>query len=263
MQTVALNLYPVKSMRGVAVQQAEIGMQGFVGDREWLVADDQGRFITAREVERMLLWQPEIITSGIRLWAPDGASLDVHRAHYQEAADVTVWKDRFQAYRGPAEADAWLSAHLGLACHLFYLGSQPHRSLAANGGGALSFADGAPYLLTTQASLAALNSLLNTPITMRRFRANIVVDGHTPYAEDGWKTLRIGKIAFTGFKPCGRCKIVNLDPDTAQLSATKEPLKTLAKSHQLPQGACFGINLYAHTAIGHIQIGDEVVCQTP
>lgn len=260
MKTVALNLYPVKSMRGIAVLQAEIGMQGFVGDREWLVADDQGRFITAREVERMLLWQPEIIAGGIRLWTPDGASLDVHRAHYQEAADVTVWKDRFQAYRGPAEVDAWLSAHLGLACHLFYLGAQPQRSLAANGGGALSFADGAPYLLTTEASLAELNGLLNTPITMRRFRANIIVDGQSPYAEDLWRGIHIGSIPFTGFKPCGRCKIVNLDPDTAQLSAEKEPLKTLAKTHQLPEGACFGVNLYVHAATGRIRIGDEVVC---
>lgn len=260
MKTVALNIFPVKSMRGIAVQQAHIGMQGFAGDREWLVADAQGRFITARELERMLLWQPEITANGIRLWTPDGASYEVQRAQYQQPADATVWRDRFQAYRGPTEVDAWLSAHLGLACHLLYIGPQPHRSLAANGGGALSFADGAPYLLTTEASLAALNGQLRTPISMRHFRANIVVDGQTAYAEDHWAKLHIGGIGFTGFKPCGRCKIVNLDPDTALLSVDKEPLKTLAKIHQLAQGACFGMNLYAHAA-GLIHVGSEVVCQ--
>lgn len=259
MQVVALNMYPVKSMRGIAVTQAQLGMAGFVGDREWLVADAQGQFITARECERMLLWQPELTATGVRLWAPNGASLHVHRADYQAPAAVTVWKDHFEAYSGPAEADAWLSAQLGLPCRLFFVGQQPQRSLAANGGAALSFADGAPYLITTLASLAALNSLLDAPIGMQRFRANIVVDGQNAYAEDGWGNITVGGLGMTGFKPCGRCKIVNLDPDTALLSPAKEPLKTLAKTHQLAQGACFGMNFYARET-GTIRLGDAVVC---
>lgn len=259
MKIVALNLFPVKSMRGIAVPHAEIGMPGFVGDREWLVADAQGQFITARTVEQLLLWQPELTATGIRLWAPDGASLEVHSASYTQAVPTTVWKDHFEAYSGPAEVDAWLSEHLGLPCRLLHLGKHPQRRLSANGGGTLSFADGAPYLVTTQASLAALNGVLQEPVGMDHFRANIVVDGQEPYAEDGWGDIIMGGVGFTNFKPCRRCKMVNLDPATALLSPDNEPLKTLAKTHQLAQGTCFGINLFAHQT-GKIHIGDAVVC---
>ncbi|THU00303.1 MOSC domain-containing protein [Lampropedia puyangensis] len=261
MKVTALNLYPVKSMGAIVVDHAQVGMQGFVGDREWLVADMSGRFITAREVESLLLWQPELTDTGLRLRAPNGRACVVHRADYQELANVIVWKDQFQAYSGPAETDAWLSDQMGMPCRLFYVGAAPHRTLAANGGGTLSFADGAPYLLTSEVSLNALNQALQSPVSMRRFRANIVVDGLEPYAEDKWKDVQIGGVLLTGFKPCGRCKIVNLDPGTAQLSPEKEPLKTLAKTHQLAQGACFGMNFYARS-VGRIQVGDHVQLQT-
>lgn len=258
LRVTALNLYPVKSMRGLAVPAAELGLQGFDGDREWLLVDVAGRFLSAREIEPLLLWRPQPTPDGrgLRLAAPDGDALEVQAADYTRPVEVTVWKDRFEACAGPDAADAWLSGKLGQPCRLVHLGRQSRRVLQANGQ-ALSFADGAPYLLTTQASLAHLNARLAQPVPMARFRANIVVDGRQAYAEDGWQRLRIGGIEFTGFKPCGRCKIVNLDPDTAVLSPDREPLRTLAQTHQLAEGACFGMNLYAH-AVGRLRVGDAV-----
>ncbi|KKW67211.1 hypothetical protein AAV94_11895 [Lampropedia cohaerens] len=260
MHVTALHRYPVKSMRGLAVDHAAVRLEGFAHDRQWLITDTEGHFITARTAPQLLRWQANADNGRLHLKAPDGASRQVHVADYTTAMTVTVWRDTFQACAGPAATDAWLSNQLGMACRLVYLGTAPTRRLAVNGQ-ALSFADGAPYLLTTQASLHALNQQLQQqglpPVGMARFRPNIVIDGLQAYAEDDWQTLRIGNLIFTNFKPCARCKIVNLDPDTAMLSPDKEPLRTLARTHALPLGACFGVNLYAHAA-GEIRVGDPV-----
>lgn len=256
MQVTALHVYPVKSMRGLPVLQARVQPQGFCGDRQWLVTDTAGRFITAREREELLLWQAAPSEGGLRLTAPDGQTQLIRASDYEAPVQVTVWRDDFRACGGPAHTDAWLSHQLGTSCRLVYLGEQPQRRLAVSDQ-PLSFADGAPYLLTTTHSLAALNAQLPQPVTMARFRPNIVIDGLAPYAEDDWRVLRIGTTVFTNFKPCARCKIVNLDPTTAALSPAKEPLKTLARTHPLAHGAGFGVNLYAHAA-GDIRIGDPV-----
>lgn len=135
MQVKELWIHPVKSMQGMAMQQAEVLAQGFAGDRQWLVADVQGRFITARELEPMLLWQPALHEgSGGRtllLQAPDGQTMQVCAADYANPATVTVWRDTFCAWGGPPDADAWLSARLGRDCRLLYLGQHPQRMLAA------------------------------------------------------------------------------------------------------------------------------------
>lgn len=258
MRVTALNLYPVKSMRGCSVQEAQVKAQGLQGDREWLITDETGRFRSARECPQMLLWRPQMTGSGLRLVAPDGQMHDVHKSAYTSLSMVSVWSDTFQAYGGPEDTDRWLSEKMGIPCRLLYLGQQSHRILKESNQ-AYSFADGAPYLITTQASLDSLNAHLplQDQVTMAHFRPNIVLDGLHAYAEDDWREIRIGAIEFTGFKPCKRCKIVTLNPDSAEMSKTQEPLRTLAKTHKLETaGAYFGVNFYAH-ATGYLRLGDE------
>lgn len=272
MHLTELWIHPVKSMQGQAVAAAQVGAQGLAGDRQWLLADERGRFITAREVPELLLWQPmpqPADASGhacLQLRAPDGQVRSVSAADYTHPAPVAVWRDAFGAWGGPAQTDAWLSERLGRACRLFYLGQCSQRALAGQPGQPLSFADSAPFLLCSQASLAQLNRDMQQlpgrePVTMRRFRPNLVVDaladGLAPYAEDGWTRLRIGALEFSLYKHCTRCKIVNLDPHTAQLSPAKEPLQTLARTHKLPAGVCFGVHLVAH-GTGQLRVGDKV-----
>lgn len=257
MKVTALNIYPVKSMRGYAVQTAQVTHQGLAGDRQWMVADETGRFRSARECPQMLLWRPQVTATGVDLVAPDGETLSVHAAHYTQPCDASVWNDHFHAYAGPHEADAWLSAKMGLPCRLLYLGAQSSRPLAQTLEG-YSFADGGPYLITTQASLAALNAELETPVTMTHFRPNIVVDGREGFAEDDWKLIRVGDVEFTGFKTCRRCPITTLDPETAQKSPIEEPLRTLTRIHGLGgPGAYFGVNFFAHSE-GLVHVGDAV-----
>jgi hypothetical protein len=119
----------------------------------------------------------------------------------------------------------------------------------------VSFADGFPFLLATEASLAELNGRLDSPVPMDRFRPNLVVRGGTPYAEDGWHHLRIGSIAFEACKPCSRCVMITIDQATA--APSPEPLRTLSTYRKQGKKVLFGQNLLAHGR-GTVRLGDRV-----
>ncbi|WP_066566326.1 MOSC domain-containing protein [Snodgrassella sp. CFCC 13594] len=257
MKVVALYYYPVKSMRGIPADSLTLHERGFDQDRAWLVAEPNGHFITARTHPQMVLWQAVPSDNALTLIAPNGEQHQVAVSDYTQPHEVNVWKDTFSAYQGLPETDAWLSTQLGRPCRLFYLGSKSHRILNHNGG-ELSFADGAPYLLTNIASLSALNQQLPNPVDMRRFRANIIVDAGVPYIEDGWQQAQIGSAILENFKPCSRCVLITVDPDTGVKDSTKEPLMTLAKTRKNQNGVCFGIHLTL-VQPGVIHIGDEVI----
>lgn len=257
MKVTALHIYPVKSMRGYAVQAAKVTHQGLAGDRQWMVADENGRFRSARECPQMLLWRPQVSATGLDLVAPDGQTHSANAANYQERCDVSVWNDHFHAWAGPSETDAWLSEKMGLPCRLIYLGAQSSRPLAQTNEG-YSFADGGPYLITTQASLDALNAQLAVPVTMEHFRPNIVVDGIAAFGEDNWNLIRVGALEWTGYKPCRRCPITTMDPETGEKSPEQEPLQTLTRIHAMQgPGAYFGVNFFAHSE-GMVHVGDAV-----
>ena len=62
---------------------------------------------------------------------------------------------------------------------------------------------------------------------MNRFRPNIVVSGAEAFAEDDWKTIRVGDASFRSTKPCARCVITTIDQARGEFDG-KEPLRTLA-----------------------------------
>jgi uncharacterized protein YcbX len=179
---------------------------------------------------------------------------------------VTVWHDTVQAGDMGDEAAAWLSAFLGCDCRMYYLPDDEVRAVDpgyARSGDQVGFADGFPLLLISDASLTAFNAQLSiagagapTAIGSERFRANIVVAGSTPYAEDEWLKLRIGNIEFDVVKPCSRCVIPSIDP----LTAERQPIisKTLARTRRRGDAVYFGQNLI-HRGVGIIKVGDEVV----
>lgn len=252
MKLIQLNLYPVKSMRGNVFAEAQVTPQGFVQDREWLVATPQGAMLTARKLPQMLLWQAEAGRDGLLLTAPDGSSRRVHTGQMVVPAAVTVWKDTFHAYGGSAETDAWLSGKLGTEARLYWLGGQSRRVLSYSQT-PLSFADGAPFLLANTASLDALNRSLENPVEIERFRANLVVEGGEAYEEEKWKRIRIGGVEFENFKPCVRCVMITVDLQTGRKDPFQEPLSTLAVARK----AVFGVNLVALNR-GTVRAGDEV-----
>lgn len=173
---------------------------------------------------------------------------------------VRVWRDTVEALTAGREAAAWFSAHLGIACRLVHMPPSGRRAVPGRWGTAgqrVSFADAYPFLLIGRASLDDLNSRLAEPVPMNRFRPNLVIDGAAPYAEDGWRMVRIGEIQFDVAKPCLRCIMTTIDQATAR--GGKEPLATLARYRRAAgtNGVAFGQNL-VHSRCGVLRVGDPV-----
>lgn len=257
----ALNVYPIKSCAGISLDVAELGPRGIVHDRSFMLVNRKGKFITQREQPRMALIHPAINHDGtLTVQAPGMPSLTISGDHDGPRYEVTVWKYTGIAVDQGEELAEWFSTFLGIACRLVMFPDDVVRKVnpkyARHEQDQVGFADGYPCLLISEASLADLNTRLEQPLPMNRFRPNIVVSNTEPNAEDTWRTIRIGEVTFDIVKSCARCVITTTDQNTAERG--KDPLKTLA-TYRLAttNGVMFGQNLI-HTQTGFIRLGDSV-----
>jgi uncharacterized protein YcbX len=249
--------FPVKSLAGARQARLPVGPRGPDRDRHWMVVDAEGRFLTQRQLPAMSQLRAELQGTTLVLRAADGASLAV-AAGGGEPMTVQVWKDRVAAVAPDPAADAWLSDRLGQVCRLVRQpddGVRPVDPTYARTGDQVDFADGFPFLLISQASLDDLNGRLAEPVDVRRFRPNLVVDGCEPYEEDRWRRIRIGGLSFRVVKPCSRCPIPTIDPDTGERGA--EPLRTLMGYRRRDNKVYFGQNLI-HDGSGELAEGMAV-----
>lgn len=258
----AIYRYPVKSLRGESFDSLEVMRRGFACDREWMVVDPDGRFLTQRQQPRMSLVDATVTAAGeLRLRAPGMPALAIPGG----AADylpVEVWGDRIEALAAGPDADAWLSRFLGIDCRLVRFADDRRRDVDpgyAHAGDEVGFADGFPFLLISQASLDDLNRRLEScdepAVPMTRFRPNLVVDGCEPYAEDAWRRIRIGDLTLRVVKACSRCIIPTIDPATARRGP--EPLRTLMTYRRRDSKVYFGQNL-VHDGPGELRTGMPV-----
>ncbi len=259
----AIHIYPVKSLGGVALESSVCTARGLQYDRRFLVVDGNGKFLTQREWPKMATVWVDIEDGGegmLTLAAPDLDSVIFPlQPAPAPAFKVAIWSSIVDAHEVSADASRFLSDYLGIACKLVYMPDSTERKVDpdfASKGEIVSFADGYPFLLISEESLADLNSRMDRPIPMNRFRPNLVVKGCAPYAEDGWKEIRIGAASFRIAKPCARCQITTTDQATGELSGP-EPLRTLARYRNSPNGVRFGQNLLP-LKLGVIGVGDEV-----
>ncbi len=256
-----LHIYPVKSFAGNAVADAVAEPWGLKGDRRWMVVDGAGVAVTQREYPVMVLVTAQLTVGGVRLAAPGFGCCDVDfPAPDVAAVVVNIWRDTVVAAPACEAACAWLSAVLGCECRLVYLAdtlARPVDRRFADGGETVSFADGLPVLLANEASLADLNARLARSITMARFRPNVVITGAGPWAEDCWRVVRIGGAVFRVVKPCDRCVMTTIDPETGTRPDKTEPLRTLGEFRRAPGGVMFGQNLLPQST-GRIGVGDAV-----
>jgi len=251
--------FPVKSLAGHALERAEVDGFGLRGDRRWMLVDREGRFLTQRELPRMALIVPREQPDGLVLQAPEAPDLALRQPSREaERVRVRVWNDVCEARLSEPSAQVWLSDFLGLPCRLVYMPDEvvrrvdPRYALAQDRA---AFSDGFPLLLISQSSLDDLNGRLAEPLPMLRFRPNLVVEGCEPYAEDGWKRIRIGDLTLRVVKPCSRCKITTVDPYTAETGS--EPLQTLAGYRKQGNQVFFGQNLL-HDGPGELALGMAV-----
>lgn len=254
----AIFIYPVKSCRGVSLPRAAVVARGLDGDRRWMVVGADDRFVTQREEPRLALVDVSLDGEALRLAAPGVGSVRVPRRGDQgPRRTVRVWRHQAAAVEH-AEGSDWFSAYLGAPHRLVYMPDDHQRAVnpeKAGRGHIVGFADGYPLLLIGQSSLDDLNARLAQPVEMRRFRPNLVVEGASPFAEDQWRALRIGEVPFRGVKPCDRCVVTTVDPETGVRGT--EPLRTLATYRKRGGKVLFGMNL-VHDGLGALAVGDPV-----
>lgn len=255
-----INLFPVKSCAPLTPARAQVELRGLRGDRRWMIVDDQGQFVTARKHPRMVLIRAQLDGSTLLLSAPQMPNLTVQPAAERSTAKVKVWGDELIAHTAMDAANDWISRYLGFPARLVFMDDQVERAVDpkyAQPGDVVSFADGFPLLLITQASLDLLNCKLAQAIPMLRFRPNLVVTGTDAHAEDGWRSIRIGDIRFDVVKPCIRCVLTTVDPDSGTFDAAGEPLRTLLGYRRTAKGIAFGQNLIPR-GTGTVTLGDAV-----
>lgn len=291
-----INIYPIKSLKGISVDSAVIERHGLRYDRRWLLLDANGTFMTQREVPKMATVSVAIRENGLLVTA-DGITAMVVPFEPQNGDEIVaeVWGTRSRAIAYGGGVDAWFSQVLGLECKLVYMPDDAGREineLFNAGDDVVSFADGYPQLLIGEASLKDLNERLQrsadtlvgipreteesdksvgAPLSMNRFRPNIVVDTTESFAEDDWKRIKVGDAVFRSTKPCARCVMTTVDQAKGEFTG-KEPLKTLA-TYRLakdvisdryesfgmsPTAVLFGQNLVAESIGATINVGDEV-----
>ncbi len=255
-----LFVYPVKSCGGVTVDEAVVGATGFELDRRWVVVGEDGVFLSQRRHPRLALVRVRIGEDRLFLETPDLPVFEVPLEREPgPTVKVTVWGDDCAALDEGRDAAEFFSLHLGSSARLVRLAdddARPLNSSSAQPGDRISFADGFPFLLLSEASLEGLNRRLSLPVPMDRFRPNIVVSGCPAHAEDGWRQVRIGDVDFRVVKPCARCVITTTDQETGDRSP--EPLRTLATYRVRDSQVLFGQNLI-HGGQGRLRVGDPVV----
>lgn len=254
----AIHIYPLKSARGLSMDAVELDRFGAAGDRRWMLVGLDGRFLSQRELPALARLGAEPTAGALRLaWGEE--SLHVQVPAGEAAREVAIWDDRVVAADAGDEAASWLAERLGRPARLVYMPADCRRPVDpryATGAETVSFADGFPLLLVSEAALDVLNTRLSVPVSLDRFRPNLVVAGCEAHAEDGWQRLRIGSVECRVAKPCARCVVPSID----QRSGDRHPelLRALAAYRRgEDRQVYFGQNLlYAES--GRIAVGDPV-----
>lgn len=251
----ALAVYPIKSCGGLLLPEALLVETGLEFDRAWMVVDEHGEMLTQREWPRLALVQPQFKHSELMLRAPGMLALHLRLDTVEDSTRVRVWDDVVKAYDMGALAAQWFSDFLGCRARLVRFDPEEKRLSAPEWAGEVqaenAFSDGFPLLVANQASLDDLNARLvakgTAPVTMQRFRPNLVLSGLSPFDEDHIDSLEItteqGAVRLRLVKPCVRCSIPNVDPISAQTSP--EPGDTLASFRadaRMKGGITFGMN---------------------
>ena len=255
-------IYPVKSLRGIGLERARTVDGRLAGDREWLLVDRHGRFMHQRDYPQMTRVGTAVTADGISVSMDGLPPLDVRRRASSSidtasVVHVRLWRRRAAVVAVGEDADAWFTRALGVPCRLMaFVPDVPALDLPSYETNS-SLQDATPFHLTSESSLADLNTRMAAPIPMNRFRPNLVVRGSDPYAEDHWKRLTVGDTVLEWIKPCTRCVATTTDQHTGA-RPTQEPLRTLAQYRRLGNEVAFGHYLVASTWGDSISVGDTV-----
>ena len=281
-----INIYPIKSLKGISLSESIVERRGLRFDRRWMLTDKDGIFFTQRDVPKMATVAVEADRSGLTVTADGFPAMRIPAEPDRgERRTVVVWQSTVEAEVYIGEISEWFSEVLQRNCQLVRMPETSERPVNPRfntGKDIVSFADGYPLLLIGEASLADLNERIArranesdeeppATLSMDRFRPNLVLEGSEPFEEDSWRTVRIGETLFRSTKPCERCVVTTVDQVRGEFDG-KEPLRTLATFRMAkdlipdtyeslgvaPNAVLFGQNLIPENSGANIRIGDRV-----
>lgn len=260
-----INIYPIKSLGGISLENSLVENKGLRFDRRWLLVDEKNEFLTQRSFALMATLQTSVSESGIRVFNSEGEINITLSPSVKKLEQVKIWSSKVLADVYEREVNEWFSQALQMNCRLVLMPEESKRKVnyfyAIHKENVVSFADALPFLIIGETSLNDLNAKLDKKIPMNRFRPNFTVSGSAAFAEDDWKRIKIGATIFHAVKKCARCVVTTID-QTSGISDGAEPLKTLA-AYRLPKRSVkkkviFGQYLIAENPGAEIKIGDKV-----
>lgn len=252
-----LYIHPVKSAAGIACDSAVLGPHGLEHDREWMIVDAAGRFVTQRDEARLALLVVAIGDGSLQLSNPQGPGPSVSLTHQGEVREVQVWRSQCSAFDAGEEVAQFLSGWLGRPLRLVRFDTRRARLSNHDWTGGRDvpnqFSDGYPLLVLAQSSVDDLSARVGRVMAVERFRANLVLGGVAPYAEDDAGALVAGSARFTLTKACTRCVITTIDHTRGERDGD-EPLRTLKgyRQDKALRGVIFGRNAYATEGVGTV-----------
>lgn len=262
MRISAINIYPIKGCRATPVESVEVDRLGPVGDRRLMLVDDGGQFISQRENAALATIVPVRREGALEVRAPGQSAFHLSIDPEGPPRTVSVWGNTgIRAVdQGDASA-AWFSGAIGMRCRLVYFGAASHNPVdpdfSPRPDAETAFTDGYPIMAALHESLLDLNSRLQEPVPMERFRPTIVVEGAGAWSEDAWRMISLGDLVCDVVKPCARCSVTTTDQVTGARHERQEPLRTLATFRTIPGvGAIFGQNLVPR-GTGALRVGDS------
>lgn len=269
-----LFIYPIKSCAGVELTEAVLTEAGLDLDRAWMVVDEKGEFVSQRELPRMALIRPQLKHYEVVLRAPGMLALHLNIDGVEGPARVRVWDDEVAAFDMGDIAAQWFSDFLGKKLRLVRFDPEQQRlsDMKWTQGVAApnQFSDGFPLLVVGEASLGELNRRLAgagySPVGMERFRPNIVLAGIDAHDEDRLDVIRIAadeEVQLRPVKPCPRCPIPNIDPETGEASPeVNDTLQAYRKSDIVGGAVAFGMNAIVQKGADQtLRVGQAVTAE--
>ena len=255
MNVSAINVYPIKSLRGSALEETVVCSYGLEHDRRWMLVDPAAHMITQRECPLIATLTPRVEARDLRVAAPGRGDIFVpHDAASWTDNEVVVdvWGHSYVGVAAASSINRELSELVGRPCQLLSIRADVFRTKRD-----VAFHDDSPILIISESSLEELNRQLAVPLPMNRFRPNIVLHNAVPFEEDGWQRIAIGDAVFRAIKPCERCVTTTIDQESGT-PAGPEPLATLAKFRRKGEGVAFGQYYRPEQAAATIRIGAAV-----
>lgn len=257
-----LSIYPIKSARGLSLQSIKLHERGPECDRRWMIVDNKDSFVTQRKFPKMCLIKTEFINGELYVSA-DGLGQCHVPAGGEQVRRSSVWGTTVEGEDCGDHAATWISEYIDKECRVIYMNDNYSRLVDprfATQGESVGFADGFPLLVTTQASLDDFNSKLiesgaGFEVSMDRFRPNIVITGNPAWSEDTWKGISVNGIELSLVKPCSRCIMPSVNPQTGEKQM--EVNQALLKYRRRNKQTYFGQNAL-YNSLGIISVGDSV-----